>query len=242
MGILSIVPIIGMTYSDMAVRDEQMKVRTYCTRKYYVSLQQAGAQVILLPPTKDENCFAKYLEIVDGILLPGGEDVDPRYQGEDPHQSLGIVNPLRDEYEILLVKKAAAQGIPVLGICRGIQVLAMALGGSIHQDLLGIQNIQHEQNAPRWAPSHKVELKKNSRLASWLAADNLYTNSFHHQAVRDVPEGFRISGWTSDGVVESIEHEELCLVGVQWHPEEMSHCEVLAARIFQEFVNDVKKG
>ena len=197
---------------------------------------------MLLPATLDEADQAAYLATVDGILLPGGEDVDPRFQNEDPHPRLDLVNPLRDAFEIAMVKKAAAMARPVLGICRGIQVLAIALGGRIHQDLQGIQHIQHSQKAPRWAPSHKVELHQNSRVAAWLDMGSVYTNSFHHQAVRDLPDGFIISGWTSDGVVEAIEHEDACLVGVQWHPEEMSHCDASAERLFKKFVQELKKG
>ncbi len=229
-------PLIGMAYGDVAIRDEQMKIRTYCTRKYYQALQKAGAAVILLPPCPETE-LGRYLDLVDGILLPGGEDVHPRFQGEDPIPALGLVNPFRDEFELALAREAFSRGVPTLGICRGAQVVAIAMGGSVHQDIVGISRIQHTQAAPRWSPSHKVSVKSGSILREWLGTAELFTNSFHHQAVNRVPKGFRVVATTSDGSIEAIESKggKVC-IGVQWHPEETVNSDTFSLKLFGGFL------
>lgn len=229
-----------MTYSEMAVRDEQMKTRTYCGRNYYVALQRAGARVILLPPVEGEQEMEALLGMLDGLVLPGGEDVDPRFQNEDPTPQLGIVNPWRDRYELQMARLAFARGLPTLGICRGIQVMAIALGGSVHQDVGTLASIGHSQNAPRWATSHLVRLAADSRLGAWLETESVYTNSFHHQAVNRMPERLRAVGCTGDGLVEALEsRKKNVFVGVQWHPEELFDYEETARRLFRGFVKEV---
>ena len=235
-------PLIGITYSDAAFRDNDMRVRTYVARKYYQSVQAAGADAIMLPPGDTDTCN-RYLSLIDGLLLPGGEDIDPRFQDEDPHPKLGLVNPMRDSYELEMAKLAYEKSIPILGICRGIQVLAIALGGKVHQDISNIQKIKHSQEAPRWATCHKVSLDKKSHIADWLKAETVFTNSFHHQAVNEVPQDFKVTGKTSDGIIEVIESlGESFALGVQWHPEETAHCDKASENLFKGFVNQVRSG
>ncbi|MBF0501841.1 MAG: gamma-glutamyl-gamma-aminobutyrate hydrolase family protein [Candidatus Riflebacteria bacterium] len=245
-------PLIGMTYSETSVRDEQMKIRTYCGRNYYMALQRAGARVILLPPVDSRDEMNSLLDMVDGLLLPGGEDVDPRYQNEDPSPLLGGVNPYRDAFELEITRLAFARRIPTLGICRGIQVMAIALGGSVHQDITSLKNvIQHSQNAPRWAASHRISFEsgagKNrmsgkagpgSRLAGWMNVSETHVNSFHHQSVNNVPVGLHVVARTGDGLIEAMESvDNRIFVGVQWHPEELaSGGDELAERLFSGFV------
>lgn len=227
-------PVIGIAYADSSVRDSEMRIRTYVSRKYFHAVQLAGGLPILLPaPALEQNgsekadlaMFAeRYLSMIDGLLLPGGEDVHPRYQGEDPAVALDLVNPFRDEFELNLAKMAyELYKIPVLGICRGCQVMAIALGGKVHQDLAGIARVQHSQKAPRWAVSHQLKLENGSKLAEILKAANneVFTNSFHHQAIKEVPPGFACSARAGDGVIEAIECAgDRFYIGVQWHPEE----------------------
>ncbi|EKD82462.1 MAG: hypothetical protein ACD_39C01279G0004 [uncultured bacterium] len=226
-------PVIGIAYADSSFRDNEMRIRTYVSRKYFHAVQMAGGLPILLPAPALAQGFEKtdiaafaerYLGMIDGLLLPGGEDVHPRYQGEDPAVSLDLVNPFRDEFELSLAKAAyELHKIPVLGICRGCQVIAIALGGKVHQDLGGIASVQHSQKAPRWSVSHQLKLDSGSKLANILKAANneVFTNSFHHQAVKNVPAGFVCSAKAGDGVIEAIECEaDRFYIGVQWHPEE----------------------
>lgn len=255
-----------MTYSDCATRDHEMRVRTYCTHKYYQALQKAGAQVILLPPVSNEEELECALLMVDGVLLPGGEDIDPMWQGEAPVPGLGVVNPWRDEYELRVARACYQSSIPLLGICRGIQVMAVALGGKLHQDITTLPDVlKHEQQAPRWYPSHEVEVEPRSILASWLfnaplprlgrsrrAAKTvteepkprkIRVNSFHHQTVKIVPEGCRAVAFAPDRQIEALEavDQQQIFVGVQWHPEELFDSDEFSRAIFHGFVRQVEK-
>ncbi len=243
-------PLIGIAYADSSVRDNEMRIRTYVSRKYYHAVQQAGGDPILLPaPLAVAGCdfeqgFARFadrcLSMIDGLLLPGGEDVHPRFQNEDPVPALDLVNPFRDEFELLLARKAFSEfKLPILGICRGCQVMAIGLGGRVHQDISGVAGVQHSQKAPRWAVSHQVNVKPGSQLAAALKSSlpAVFTNSFHHQAIKEVPAGFVASGHTSDGLIEAIESADgrFCL-GVQWHPEETFSGDECSRNLFAAFI------
>ncbi|MBF0545919.1 MAG: gamma-glutamyl-gamma-aminobutyrate hydrolase family protein [Candidatus Riflebacteria bacterium] len=234
-------PLIGMTYSDMPERDEQMKVRTFCGRAYYSALQAAGSRVILLPPVSQNSEMENYLEMIDGLFLPGGEDIDPRYYNTEPSPKLGGTNPFRDSYEIEMAKLAFERKIPVFGICRGIQVMAISLGGAIYQDLPSDGDfIQHLQLSPRWATSHKVTCQTDSRCAKWMGTRAVFVNSFHHQAVKKLPKTLKAVGQTGDKLIEALESsDDRIFVGVQWHPEELCFLEESARALFKGFVDEV---
>ncbi|MBU1107553.1 MAG: gamma-glutamyl-gamma-aminobutyrate hydrolase family protein [Candidatus Riflebacteria bacterium] len=242
-------PVIGIAYSDSSVRDNEMRIRTYVSRKYFHAVQLAGGLPILLPaPALPQAGFEKpdlagfvdrYLGMIDGLLLPGGEDVHPRYQNEDPAVALDLVNPFRDEFELKLAKVAYEQHkMPVLGICRGCQVIAIALGGKVHQDLGGIARVQHSQKAPRWAVSHQLKIESGSKLASVLKDTNeVFTNSFHHQAIKEIPQGFICCARAGDGVIEAVECEiDRFYIGVQWHPEETFSGDQLSRNLFNGLI------
>ena len=259
-------PVIGIAYSDSSVRDNQMRIRTYVSRKYYRSVFLAGGLPILLPtidpnfnnrliaknetefPDSYNHLIEQYLNIVDAVVLAGGEDVDPRYQNEDPHPDLDLVNPFRDEFELALTKavfkkKFNEKKLPVLGICRGIQVMAIALGGKIHQDIKNIQKLQHSQKAPRWATSHKIKIEPDTRLDKLMQSSEIFTNSFHHQAVKHVPDGFKVAAKTSDGIIEAMEFSgDHFMLGVQWHPEETCESDKFSARLFEGLVAAARKN
>ena len=246
-------PLIGIAYADSSVRDNEMRIRTYVSRKYYHAVQKAGGDPLLLPaplllPGENSSEFFarfvdRYLGIIDGLLLPGGEDVHPRYQGEDPSPALDLVNPFRDEFELTLARKANTEHkMPILGICRGCQVLAIALGGKVHQDLAAVAGVQHSQKAPRWSPSHQVSIRHDSKLAIALKSTKVFTNSFHHQAVRELPPGFVDAGQTSDGVIEAVEcYADRFCIGVQWHPEETFAGDEASRNLFAAFITAASK-
>ncbi|MBI3039220.1 gamma-glutamyl-gamma-aminobutyrate hydrolase family protein [bacterium] len=233
-------PTVGITFSEAAVRDEHLYFRTYITRKYYNAIQNAGAQAILLPPIENEEKIERYLDLVSGLLLPGGEDVHPKFQNEDPNPYLGIVNPYRDEFELAITRLAYRRRIPTLGICRGAQVMAIALGGAVHQDVSHLDPIQHFQSAPRWATTHKVRLTNGSHLNIWMGSESIFTNSFHHQSIKVVPENFKAVGHTNDGLIEAIEGlDDFLFIGVQWHPEELVSRDEAAKKLFSKFVESL---
>lgn len=234
-------PVIGITanYSDI---DATLRDR------YYKQIVAAGGIPVIIPPIADAKIIADTLEHVDAVLLTGGGDYNPLWCGEDPVPGLHNINAERDGAELILTRMAYHRQKPMLGICRGIQTLAMALGGHVDQDI--IQQIKHSQDADRSEPTHSVSVEPGSFLYSIYApkkennaapaageitnnlqnaaseADEttvpltLYVNSFHHQAVDNPGERFRVTARSSDGIIEAIESTEYkSIMGVQWHPE-----------------------
>jgi microsomal dipeptidase-like Zn-dependent dipeptidase/gamma-glutamyl-gamma-aminobutyrate hydrolase PuuD len=191
---------------------------------YYRSVQEAGATPVIIPPIEDRDVLIDTLSHIDGLLLSGGGDLNPLFMDEEPVPALRGINPRRDKAELLMVRLAFDRQIPILGICRGIQVLAAALDGRVYQDLeTEIQNvglIKHSQDLPREYASHTVTLTEDSLLRSIMAADTLVVNSFHHQAVCNPGPHLRVSAISCDGVIEAVESTEYkSILGVQWHPE-----------------------
>lgn len=233
-------PFIGLTCST----DTSSHDGPYSLNKSYIDMIcQAGGIPIVLPSAERliEEDLGELLSKIDGLLLTGGPDVDPILYGEEPHPSLGRVDPLRDAFEMALTKEALSKGMPILGICRGLQVLNVVVGGSLHQDIpsLGLPNaVKHIQGSPRWNPSHSVILEEGSRLKTILGDRRILVNSFHHQAVKSVAPGFRVSARARDAIIEAIEKaDHPFTIGLQWHPEALctQKCpEALA--IFKTFI------
>lgn len=207
-------PVIGITanYSgcDATLRD-----------RYYKQTVAAGGVPVIIPPISDTAVIADTLEQVDGILLTGGGDYNPLWCGEDPLPGLHGINAERDAAELLLTRMAYHRQKPMLGICRGIQTLAMALGGHVSQDIT--QKVKHSQDADRSEATHTVSVTEGSLLYDIYGGQaTLFVNSFHHQAVDDPGDMFRTTALSSDGIVEAIESTEYKnIMGVQWHPEWM---------------------
>lgn len=190
---------------------------------YYRSVVKAGGVPFILPPYDDPALLADALDRIDGLLLSGGADINPLYLGEEPVKELHGINPRRDRQELLLTRLAADRQIPILGICRGIQTMNAALGGTVYQDIhsqMEGTRLKHSQDLERSYASHTVQVEPDTLLYSLFRTDTLAVNSFHHQAVKEVAPGFRVCARSVDGVIEAMESaEHKSMLGVQWHPE-----------------------
>ena len=211
-------PVIGITANF--VENKAMLVDAY-----YESVVEAGGVPLLIPPFANRDALLALLPRIDALLLTGGADIDPRYMNEEPDYTLlhGI-NAQRDQQELLLARLADARCMPILGICRGVQVIAAAFGGSVHQDIyaaLGDTLLAHDQEpVERGVATHDVLFTEGSRLASIFGKERLAVNTFHHQAVNRVPSGFEVVATSPDGVIEGLEAVDgRQIIGVQWHPE-----------------------
>jgi microsomal dipeptidase-like Zn-dependent dipeptidase/gamma-glutamyl-gamma-aminobutyrate hydrolase PuuD len=210
-------PLIGVT----ANRKEGLLC---IAEPYYQSVLMAGGVPVVLPVTNDIETLTAAVEAIDGLLLTGGGDIDACYLEEEPHPSLGGVDTLRDECELTLIRLAFNRQIPIMGICRGHQVLNVAFGGTLYQDLptqYSASPLQHSQEEPRNVRTHDVCVLPEYNGFSGLSA-TYFVNSLHHQAVKDVAEGFITTAIATDSLNEAIEHTEYELFSVQWHPEHLT--------------------
>lgn len=193
-------------------------------------------------------CFAtfdeKLVEKIDGLLLTGGFDIDPKYFGEQPHPMLGLVTEKRDEDEMQLVKSCLEKNIPILGICRGIQMINVYFGGNLYQhiDAQFKTTIQHQQKGERSKATHMVVVEKDSKLFSILEKESFSVNSLHHQGIRFVGKGLKPVAKAEDGLIEAVELEEypFC-IAVQWHPEELAKVgDIPSLKLFRAFIESAK--
>ena len=223
--------------------------RAYVNASYLNAVQQAGGVPVPLPPQLTEAARAQILERVHGVLLTGGGDVDPARFGETPHATTGDVSAARDTLEIELTRWAVATHVPLLAVCRGLQVLNVALGGSLYQDIpseLG-SPLDHSQAAlqgkARHVPTHHVKVRDGSRLAGILGALDVDVNSFHHQAIKRLGGGLADVAWAPDSIVEGVEltAPDQFVVGVQWHPEEMVGSDRAALNLFAALVQRARE-
>lgn len=231
-------PIIGIG-SDVQV-DPGHRDRAFVYTTYVDSLRRAGAVPVLIPP-QPENADQIVAEL-DGILLAGGFDCDPALYGEEPHPTVETMDPRRQSNDLELARAARARGIPTLGICLGLQVMNVAAGGTLVQDIDSAMEteIQHA-SIPEDRARHEVMVEQGTQLAAILREQEMNVNSSHHQAVGDVGQGLRVTAHAPDGIVEGLEDPKLPFyVGVQWHPEDMSG-EGSAAKLFGAFVEAARK-
>ncbi len=230
-------PLIGLTTSVLSGRPPE---RAALNAAYITAVQGAGGVPVLLPPHLDAGARDALWERLEGLVLTGGGDLDPALYGETPHPTVADVSSARDALELWLARRAVEDGLPLLAICRGIQVLNVALGGSLWQDVPSQVPgaLNHHQTAPRSEPTHRVKLLgEGTLLHAASRARELAVNSFHHQAVKRLGEGLREVAWAEDGLIEGVELPgHPFALGVQWHPEDLVGHDPAAHGLFAALV------
>lgn len=225
-------PLIGITCSTHPTEEKY-----YIVKDYVKAVEASGGIPVLIPPVKSETKIKSMVRVLDGLLLSGGKDLDPKYYGEEP---VGVwrIDPEKDVLELTLTRTALKRNIPILGICRGCQVLNVVGGGTVAQHLSTQKGaIKHWQTAPDAYPTHGLELRKGTRLLQIIGESRIRVNSFHHQAIKDVAKGYKVSAVAPDGTVEAIESEgDSWVIGVQFHIEYLWEEYPEFKRIFVDFI------
>ena len=232
---------------------------------YSDAVRLAGGIPVLIPVLRDSVVISELVRHLDGVILSGGEDIDPQYYGEEPIPELGTVNAPRDTFDVLLIRTALRQYKPILAICRGEQVLNVALGGSLYQDIpsqIPASELKHRQDEPATVATQTIAIAEGSRLRQIVGVDSLAVNSHHHQAVKDLAPGLVITARASDGVVEAYEsvpgwdftdgsiwtsstrfgQQGQLILAVQFHPEAFAQAgDPLFLKIFQDLVSRARR-
>ena len=231
-------PVIGLTPSHHLDNNDLSMRPTYLR-----AVSQAGALPLVLPLEISEEDCRQLIETVDGVLLTGGDDIHPFLYGQETHQKCGEISQSRDSLELTLFSMAMEAGKPILGICRGLQLINVAMGGTLYQDipsqLISEFPIAHKQSFPYKIPSHTVEIEKDTLLSRILGEDasSIAVNSMHHQAIKDLAPGLCACATAPDQLVEAAYAPDYpFLLGVQWHPEHLAPSQPEAAALFLAFV------
>jgi putative glutamine amidotransferase len=230
-------PIIGLALSN---RVKSKKAYSVINNDYIKAVQKAGGTPILIPFSDNIENIKVYIDKIQGIIFTGGEDISPLFYNEEPRKEVQCIIEERDKFELELFKEVYTKNIPILGICRGLQLINIALGGNLYQDI-NFQIPNSYGHAPRQTLRsnlyHSVKIEKSSRLFDIFKTEDLKVNSFHHQSVKKLGENLKISAVSNDNIVEGIEStNDKFLLAVQWHPENLieNHPEFL--KLFQTFI------
>jgi putative glutamine amidotransferase len=209
---------------------------------YVKGVSEAGGVPVVLPPSLNLRAAEALLDGLDGLLLSGGPDLDPGYYGEEPIHELGTTIPEWDALEMALLRLALERGMPIFGICRGMQILNVALGGTLYQDVpsqLGADVLNHWQVTPKCQITHEVEVQDDSYLEKITDRQTVEVNSYHHQGIKVLADVLKVAARCADGVIEAIESRDISdrwMVGVQWHPEGMRDIEAGHRNLFEAHV------
>lgn len=237
-------PFIGIT-CDYMMSEKEISLgqeRYFASKDFIDAVVDSGGVPVLIPILNSEEDMLKIMDTLDGIILSGGFDVNPIFYGEEPTKHVGFTYTPRDLCELFIVKAAIEKDMPMLGISRGQQIMTVAFGGKLYQDISDNDEsyINHFQRASITDIGHYVNLIPGTRLHKIFDTDKVLVNSFHHQAVRELPKNFVISAISADGIIEAIEHKSKPITAVQWHPEIMIRKHPVMLKIFEGFIKDCK--
>ncbi len=227
-------PVIGVTTFLSS------KGQSALSSDYIHSIYAAGGIPVTIPIIPEERQYGEYLQLFDGLLFSGGDDIAPYHYGENPIREVQAISSIRDEYELALFRGAYERKLPIFGICRGIQLINVAMGGTLVQDI-NKQIPDTLGHFPREIATdelyHAVTLKEGSKVRAVFGKDKIFTNSFHHQCVKDIGHHLEATAFSEDGIIEAVEStEDRFLLGVQWHPECMTKRHPMFVDLFREFV------
>ena len=240
-----LIGITGMRFTSMSELPGPRLLGVSVADDYAHGIETAGGIPVVIPFMEDAESVVNLAIRLDGLLLSGGEDVDPLAYDEQPTPGLGVIVPERDRLELTLIHHMLEQNKPVFAICRGLQILNTALGGTLYQDLpkQWRSNILHAQRAKRSHLSHRIHIQPDTVLYNLLGAqEDHYCNSFHHQAVKTLGVGLIATAWDDDGLIEAFEHPGYeFVVAVQWHPENLWRTTPVYFELFSGFVDTSRK-
>lgn len=234
-------PVIGITTFH---ESEANKTVTLASSHYVSALEKVGAVPLLIPISENMEDVSDYLNVIDGIIFAGGESVSPLKFGESPSRNISNISNIRDDFELMLFKESYKKDIPILGVCRGIQLINVGLGGSIYQDIFSQIPNSHghmPSEVQVYDLFHLINIDNASKLFDIFKTKELEVNSFHHQAIKDIGEDLKVTALAKDGVIEGIESlSRKFLIGVQWHPEDLTLKHDKFLKLFKALIDSVK--
>lgn len=236
-------PLIGILSNITSHNEDKILgiERIFTSKTYVNAVEKSGGVPLIIPVNTDKENIKRQIQVVDGVIISGGVDVNPILYNEEPIKELGYINPDIDEFDIIAIKTAIELNKPILGICRGLQVINVSLGGSLYQDISYANSfVKHFQDTKSYIATHQIEIDKDSILYEVLG-EKAFVNSYHHQSIKDLGEGLEIIAYSKDGIVEAVQsNSSNFILGVQWHPEMMADYDKKMMDLFKLFINKTK--
>lgn len=232
------IPIIGL------IANIEKDLRVNMHGAYGLSIEKSGGLPLVLPYIESEEIIDAFVDSCDGFLFTGGADIEPEYYGEEKKDTCGETEPSRDKLEFAVLKKVLEKNKPILGICRGLQLINVAMGGTLYQDIPTERrsDIRHVQTEDKYAPSHPILVERDTPLSHLVGKGIMTGNSFHHQAIKTLASGLKVMAKSHDGMIEGVyaPHKKY-LYAYQWHPERLYSFDDNKI-LFDDFINTCKTG